>query len=143
MTPAQKRELIIELADRFWPAKVVAPLSEDLISTSFLCLELFHFDSRDEGTDGIEVAQRVQEHLGADSVIGRLVLEYTYPAGTFVFYNEHEPTGEKFSDETRSRLIDIVLNSLSEETIRERFAQFKSQFFTHMQSTPSDWHMPE
>ena len=140
MTPTQKRELIAELADRFWPAKVVAPLSPGLDDSGFLYLEFFDFDSVEEDASLNEVVREVQKLVPEDHKIHVLELDYSYVVGKLQLYSEVEVVGV-LRTEVEERAEDLILESISESLIRERFDEFDLKFFESMQSTPADWRM--
>jgi hypothetical protein len=140
MTPSQIRDLINEVADRFWPAKRLAPLGSILDDIGFLNVLLFAFDKTDDSSGDRDTMEMVQAVLPKDVELGVLILEYSYASGVLELYTELKPAVElSYGDMTR--IVDAVLDSFTEARVRARFAEFEPKFFEFTKSTPADWHM--
>lgn len=146
MTPSTKRELISELAGQFWPAKLSGSLASimDANDTSILNVDLFGFDKMHDVIGHGEPMQKVQAVLlPKDVKISVLVLDYSYSKSVLDLYYEVEHSEVIPSYADMSRAVDIILDSLTEQVIRDRFTAYESEFFAHTESTPADWHMSE
>ena len=152
MDTEEKRQLVLQLADDFWPAKLVAPLSPMLDNTSFLYVDLLYYmDGSDDEPSraAAEVMREARRMLYGKLSLDGMALSYSYAEGSleleldsFSHSVANQTEDERAYIETQRReLFELAFEHLSEGDIRQAFAKFRDDFFAEMQSTVDDWQM--
>lgn len=143
MTPTEKQRLIKEIAAEFWPAKRSGSLASimDAGETGILNVDLFGYDKVDGEIDR-DLMRKIRSVLQKDVEIGVLVLDYSYALDELDLYMEVEPKVE-LTYGVMTLVVNIILDFIDEQAIRDRFTAYESEFFAHTESTPADWRMSE
>lgn len=155
MTETNIVTLAVELADGFRPARLVAPLRQQLDNSDFLYWDLVEYntDENDVTDATLEKLKALKQWVGARlkrevASIPYLYLAYQYGGGLMLYVEfdytkegESEPVydSEHFHGDVVFDIAAVLLSDKSEPDITLEFEKFKREFFVQMESKPEDW----